>query len=136
MAWTWTLGVNKDKVNSVILKATLTSDANASGTLSFADKLTADQLTQIAGIMPLSCVMVPGAAPNAPTGTFDVVVYDSLDLSLGAKTGNSASVSSFIDLTQNITDITNYLKFSCTTLGNTKTATFYFKCLKTNQQRA
>jgi hypothetical protein len=133
MAWTWTLTVSKDRVNSVTLKAALVSDANASGVLSFASKLTDDQLEDIAGILPLSCIMVPGTTDDVPSGTFDVVVYNSFDLSLGAKTANSASATSFIDLTQNITDVTSYLKFSCTTLGDGNKATFYFNCLKTNQ---
>ncbi len=60
MAWTWTLTLTKNKTHSVRATAVLTSDASASGSLSFADKLDATQLQLLDGCIPLSVSMAPG----------------------------------------------------------------------------
>jgi hypothetical protein len=132
-AWTWTLGVEMETPTAVVYKAVLTSDTGSSGVLSFADKLTAAQLTSLRGAIPLSLVMVPSGAPTAPTGTFNVTVLNNLGASLGVKTTNSATVPSFLSLSDNITDVVRYVTFTSTTLGDTKKATFYFNFYKTNK---
>ncbi len=64
--------------------------------------------------------------------TFDVTVSNSDGTQIAAKTTNSASVGSYIDLTENFVDIVSYLTFTCTTLGTGNKATFYFKFYRTN----
>jgi hypothetical protein len=125
MAWTITETVKHKKMISqagdelIIVKLACISDANACDY-----PITSD----IAGSWLYLVKIVPSAAPNAPTGVFDLDIEDDTDAHILDTDGNSVSAtawhigSSTVGVFPPIFDTCSVV---CATLGDTKRADIY-----------
>lgn len=137
-AWTIT-GTNYrtyqlgDGSKIVLIRLSLTSDANASGAFNLSTYLTGAQLNDVKGGYLYYIESVPGTGDAAPSGTFSLSIKNSLGSTILTHAGLSETAAQIVPgfTTLGIfPTIHDGLTFAIGTLGDANTATLYVAIAK------